>query len=72
MPRAAWRRSALVSTHTKLAPSAAARAPIARAVPAAFSGAIVSYFKMPTSWDVPGLSEAFSPNYAEDAWVSRT
>jgi hypothetical protein len=37
---------------------------------AAFSGAIDSYFKWPRSWDVPGLSEAFSPQYSLDAWAS--
>lgn len=37
---------------------------------AAFTGSIDSYFKWPSSWDVPGLSQAFSPNYADDAWAS--
>jgi hypothetical protein len=34
-----------------------------------FSARIDSYFKVPGTLDVAGLSEAFSPNYAHDAWV---
>ena len=34
----------------------------------AFSAAIVTYFTMPQTWDVAGLSQAFSPGYAPDAW----
>ena len=36
-----------------------------------FSAAIDSFFKWPGGWDVAELSEAFSPNYAHDAWEPR-
>lgn len=36
-----------------------------------FTAQITSYMKVPSSFDVSGLSEAFSPNYANDAWSVR-
>ena len=35
-----------------------------------FSARIVGYFRLPATWDLAGLSEAFSPVYAPDAWVA--
>lgn len=35
-----------------------------------FTAAIVSYVKAPATWDVEGLSAAFSPVYAPDAWAA--